>query len=303
MISKTELMQTLVEKSGISEDSLLGKIEEKQKKFPSISRDGLIYMVARDVGVDLSRPPAVDLKIKDIIPNMRNISFVGKVVELSPVRDFETERGAGKVMNAVFADETGKIRLSLWNKEIEKYNLNIGDVVRVEDCLTKTDNLGNAEARLGYRGIISKVDEDIIVAGVKNSLKDVAENDDVKVEASVLQIFTRPLVYYFCPKCRTKTIQNECQTHGEVVPDKMLIVSGIIDDGSNIIPAVFFRESAEKLIGMSVDAAEGQVRNTSLEQFISSLGIDGRRFKISGRVRRNKNSGELEVSAQAVEPA
>ena len=67
--------------------------------------------------------------IKDLQARQTNVDVEGEVVEMSDVREFNKFGKAGKVANAVVKDTTGKVKLSLWNEQIEK--IKVGDKVKV----------------------------------------------------------------------------------------------------------------------------------------------------------------------------
>jgi len=67
--------------------------------------------------------------IKDLQPRMGNVDVEGVVEELTDVREFSKFGKAGKVCSAFIKDGTGKVKLSLWNEQIEK--VKVGDTVKV----------------------------------------------------------------------------------------------------------------------------------------------------------------------------
>ena len=54
-----------------------------------------------------------------------------EIVSKGEARDFATERSSGKVCNAAGKDDTGDIKLSLWNEQCEQ--INEGDKVKIEN--------------------------------------------------------------------------------------------------------------------------------------------------------------------------
>jgi replication factor A1 len=288
----------IAEDSGKSKEEIEKLVKEKQNEFTGVSEAGILRLVAKELGVDVSKPQ--ELKIGNIVPNMRNLTFYGKITDLGEVREFSNEKGSGRVRNITIEDETGKIRMSFWNDEIDKFNFEVGDVVKVERAITRKDNFENPEARLGFNGSIEKTDTDVKVAEPKKSLENVEEGDDVEVEATILEIFNRGvLVYKFCPECNSRLMGDECPVHGSVEPDKRLIVSGIVDDGKNALNAVFFRDVAEKMLGKNTD----DVYNISdIDGFLGGLNLITKKFKIRGTIRKNKVTGEIEVNVKSVEP-
>ena len=73
------------------------------------------------------------LKIKDLRDKMRNVTVEGKVMEKSDAREvlsrFKDE--TYKVASAIIGDETGTIKMTLWNEQIDK--VNVDNMVKVEN--------------------------------------------------------------------------------------------------------------------------------------------------------------------------
>ena len=73
------------------------------------------------------------MKIEDLRDKMRNVTVEAKVTEKSDTREvmsrFKDE--TYKVATAIVADETGTIKLTLWNDQINQVNVN--DTVKVEN--------------------------------------------------------------------------------------------------------------------------------------------------------------------------
>ena len=56
-----------------------------------------------------------DLKAKSAVD-----TITVEVVEVEPEREFTNFRGTGRVANATAKDETGEIKLTLWNEDIDR---------------------------------------------------------------------------------------------------------------------------------------------------------------------------------------
>jgi replication factor A1 len=84
---------------------------------------------------------------------MRGINIKAKVIEIPPSRSVLTRLGTtAMVSNVLIGDETGKIRISLWNDQIDK--VRVGDEVKLENCYV-ANYLGQPQLRLGRKGTIS----------------------------------------------------------------------------------------------------------------------------------------------------
>ena len=134
MASLNDMKKKLIEETGHDEEEIEKMLYSKKNEFTGVSEEGIVSLVARDLGVNLFAPFKKEIKIGNIVPNMRNITFIGKITDLSQIREFSRDGRAGRVRNITIEDETGKIRVSLWNDEIDKYNFKTGDVVKVDNC-------------------------------------------------------------------------------------------------------------------------------------------------------------------------
>jgi len=97
--------------------------------------------------VTASLPPKTF--IADLRPS-RVATFEATVVQLEPIREFETrDGGRKKVRNGKLKDATGEIALVLWGSEIEL--VAEGDRVRITDGWVK-DYQGRPQVSLGRLG-------------------------------------------------------------------------------------------------------------------------------------------------------
>ncbi len=304
MLSLDEIVKKIVDGSSLDDAEVNALIDKKVEELGGVvSKTGAALVVAREQNVDMEMKAAArELKINELEAQMSNVSFFGKVISVYPVNEFKTEKGEGKVQNVLLGDESGRIRMSFWNEEVSKAkNLNEDDVILVENPWIVSDNQGRPEARLGRGGSFKKADKDIHVDALskKTSLEDIEDGDAVSFTGTVVEVFDRALVYDFCPECRARLVSGECERHGKVAPDRMLIVSCLVDDGKRSINAVFFREVAERLLSKSVSEIADELVDKESSEVTS--GVVSKRFKIDGRVKLSRFSGDLEIVANDVE--
>ena len=70
---------------------------------------------------------------------MSIVSTEGRIATKSEVRSVRTRYGPRSVADAELEDETGSIKLTLWEQQIEK--INVGDTVKVEGAyITEFNN-------------------------------------------------------------------------------------------------------------------------------------------------------------------
>jgi replication factor A1 len=61
------------------------------------------------------------MKIIELRPGMRRVDLAAKVLEISAPRDVTTRTGEqSRVATAVVSDESGSVKLTLWNEQIDQ---------------------------------------------------------------------------------------------------------------------------------------------------------------------------------------
>ena len=130
-------VETIIEKisanTDLSPSDVRAKIDTKLKQLSGlISEEGAAHIVANELGVKVLADPG-NLKIKDILPGMRNVNIAGKVINVYEIREFNTPNRSGKVGSFLIGDETGSLRIVCWNdKTALMQNLKKEDIVKIE---------------------------------------------------------------------------------------------------------------------------------------------------------------------------
>jgi len=93
--------------------------------------------------------------IKDLKTGMKNVNLRAKVLEVPTSKNVLTRWGDyASVVNALIADETGTIRLCLWNEQID--SVSSGDTIQIENAQTSMYR-GERQLSIGKRGTLSNV--------------------------------------------------------------------------------------------------------------------------------------------------
>jgi replication factor A1 len=162
-----EIIAKVSKKSGLSREEILDKIKQKKDELSGlVSEEGAAYIVANELGVETkNRIIDANLKVKDVSLDMRSVNVVGRVKELYGVREFESKGRRGKVANLEIMDDTGSIRIVLWNvsdiEKVENNQVKKGDVVRIENGYVKEGYRGGVEINLGNKGRLNEEPEDV----------------------------------------------------------------------------------------------------------------------------------------------
>ncbi|MFH1473750.1 MAG: DUF2240 family protein [Candidatus Aenigmatarchaeota archaeon] len=305
------ILQKIIEKGSLSKEETEKRIIEKQEELSNlVSKEGAAYIIAKEMGIELFPEKTQTerrLEIKNIIPQIRDLNLNARIVNIFPVKEFESKGRKGEVASIILGDQTGTIRMSLWDQQTEMIDkLKPGMAVEVFGGYTRENGIGGVEIRLSGRGGVKILEQSDLPEiskmrtekKTRSNIIDVKEGEFTELRAAVVQLFETNFFYEVCPECGSRVKEDtgfKCDQHGEVKPAQAIVLSGVIDDGTGNMRAVFFRDNALKLIGL--DNEEAVKRQDSLLQ---DLDILGKEFLMSGRVRRNKMFNRLEFVANNV---
>lgn len=111
----------------ISREEFVERVAQKVEDMSGLCDDKTAAMlVAHELGIDTI------VQIGQIDGQTRAVAFVGKLSRISPTREFTRNGDVGYVANLVISDETGSIRVVLWNdlaKHVEE--LQIGQTLKI----------------------------------------------------------------------------------------------------------------------------------------------------------------------------
>ncbi len=280
------IAERIAKSSGKQVEEINRLVEAKRALLSGlISREGAAQIVASELGINFDKEK---VKIKEIIPGMKKINVIGKIIEMFPVREYKKESRQGKIGSFILADDTSNIRVVLWDTNhislIEKGEIKQDDVIEMSNA-----SLRNTELHLTGFSDIKKSKE--IIDNVKTDIeiteKKIAEfnvGSSFMTRAVIVQVF-EPRFFDVCSECKGKVITDaegsKCEKHGKIIPEKRALLSMVLDDGSGSIRAVLFSEQIEKL-GLNQEELKG-------ENFLSRReGLLGREAWFSGNIRQNK---------------
>lgn len=72
-----------------------------------------------------------NMKISELEPRQGKVEIQAEVTEKEEPREFEKFGKKGRVCNAVIKDDSGSVKLTLWNEQVD--SVNIGDVVKIQN--------------------------------------------------------------------------------------------------------------------------------------------------------------------------
>jgi replication factor A1 len=117
-----------------------------------VSQIVILPKVTREIDL----PSFVPIKIDRVTPTMSDIDILGRVVSVGNSREFSRRSGGiGRVGELFLMDETGTIRLSLWDGQVDILDkISVGDTILVGGAYTR-ERFGNVGLNLGKMGTLT----------------------------------------------------------------------------------------------------------------------------------------------------
>lgn len=313
-MTQEKVVEKILSETDLEEDELKEEVEEKMEEFSGlVSEEGAVHLVAKDNGVSISETQEQDIDVSNIVPEMRSLNVKARVVSILEPNTFTRDSGEeGKVQNIVLGDETGQIRVTLWDEQTEiASKVDEGDAIEIKRAYTVEDDRGNAEIRLGDDSKVSMADEEEVgevQRGGESREADIGDIDTENVTYSfsgtIMDVYTNSPFYRKDPESGETVREDEdgnyVTSDGEEVedPDNALAVSAVVDDGTGNIRIVMFGEQAREILEIDEESEkEGDMRavEKGAEKAV------GKKLQFTGRTRYNDYFGSLEVLLNEVE--
>ncbi|MAG45841.1 MAG: hypothetical protein CMH63_03670 [Nanoarchaeota archaeon] len=308
-----EILSKLKEK-GLSEEEIEKKIKEKTDQLSGlVSKEGAAHIIANELGVKIFEDVG-EIKIGEVKNGMRNVNLNGKVTMNFGIREFKKENREGRVGNFLIGDETGTIRVVLWDDghlNVMEKEIKEDVVVRVENGYIRENN-GYKEIHLNKDSVFKLNPEGIVIEKVistpvvtkEKQIKDLKEEDkNVSLKGTVVQIFD-PRFFEVCGECgKRANMENgifKCAAHGQVEPSFSSVVNCILDDGSENIRLVCFRDQVSDLFGINPEELL-KLKDTPGDVEPLKDKILGKQIKVGGRAVKNDMFNRIEFIANNLE--
>ncbi len=203
---KTEVyINKIIENTGLTRKEIQDMVGDKKNELKGlISEEGALFIIARELGVDVKEENKeliqdIDIFISDISPNMKNINLVGRINEIHRVNKFnKTDGGVGYVGSFLLHDKTGDIRIVLWDDQVNIFNDNnfeINELVKIINGTARKGRYDELEIHIGRFGKIILSPDDIDYKDypkIKFKLSNINEINlglkSISIEGRIIQI-------------------------------------------------------------------------------------------------------------------
>jgi replication factor A1 len=148
----------------------------------NVGRGGGIEHIDMEISVNLK-----PLKICEVKNGMNTLNITGKIIDMGTVRTFQRKDGmAGKVRNITIGDDTGKIRLTLWDRKADVPEFKAGDTVEIINAYARDNSFSNqTELQLGSGGGMVKSSADVDYSEPITPIADIGINSSYSVSGHV----------------------------------------------------------------------------------------------------------------------
>ena len=264
----------------------------------------------------------------DLTAELEEANVRGVITELNSVQDISVkDNEIVQLQSLKISDQTAEIKITCWRENISKLtDLSSGDRIELYHAKVKEDKGYGQELIITGNTILKKaIHNDMTPQGFVPSstisnlnlqkqlisdIKDLKEDDEVTIQATVVKLIEKQFVYPLCPECKKKVNKQDghflCEKHGEVeTPINRILFSFVVNDGTDNINVLCAGKLAELMIGMSADAVsrmvEEQESPTAPYSVLRSTGFENSELLISGKVNKNKYLNSLEIVAKSIE--
>ncbi|MHA1753935.1 MAG: OB-fold nucleic acid binding domain-containing protein, partial [Candidatus Odinarchaeia archaeon] len=273
-------------------------------------------------GVSLPTFKQQPIKISEIIENQFNISVAGRVLSISEIRDFDrTDGSKGRVQSLFLGDETGSIRVVVWNDKIIDVlaDVKVGDIILIKGGYSKEGLNDTVELHIGNLANIEINPSDIVLPEIEEltksfnapsfkraNISDLKPQDRVEIMGTIVYVFSKNIVYPACPNCFKKAEFTDgawvCNNCGEIDKvDYRMILSVTLDDGSGTIRANLMGGVAEELLGLTAEEAHSLLESGKEQELNSRVqALIAKTFLFRGKVFFSDFSQDNELNVSEV---
>jgi ssDNA-binding replication factor A large subunit len=317
-----EIIKKTMKEKGVSKEILESKINDKILELDNlVSKEGAANIIAGELGVDVSGADLAEeiVNIKNLLPTMKNVSIIGKVIDIYPISTFSREGREQQVGALSINDGTGFARVVFWNDSINIFkNINQGDCLKVINTYIKENKFGKMESHISYRSKVRINPENVDLSKVnissnntgsreKIDLTEIKKDTEIKVVGLIVQLFKKNCFFNVCPECKKSVKADDgafmCKEHGRITPERKIFISYVIDDGTSNVRCTSFSYDAEKVLGFNtkkaIELADSHQDNSyPIEHAMNK--VLGKEIIINGKTQFNSFSNSIEIVSSKI---
>lgn len=180
-LTSEQIYNIIKKQTGKSDEELQTKLEEIKNKYEGLLSDvgaNILLSKQYNIDLDLKQKASAITKISEISASIDSVSLYARVKSIPPVKIYKSKDGTeGKIQAIFLEDETGIIKLNLWQDKAEivkDLNLEKNDLLFVKDAGINQYN-EKIELSLRQGGQIIKDPDGIDVSKIKETQIKISE--------------------------------------------------------------------------------------------------------------------------------
>ncbi len=174
----------------ISKEDFLQRIQDKVENMGGLCDEPMAAMlIANELGFSDAGRDSV--KIENITAESGLVNFVARVISVFDTKEFTRNDGTtGRVGNLIVGDETGKIRVTLWDNMadlIKAEKIKVGQNLQISGYAKQ--GYSGVEVNIGNNGVLTESEEEIDVVANSQKIEDIKDGmGDLSLTGKVLEI-------------------------------------------------------------------------------------------------------------------
>ncbi|MEJ2294780.1 MAG: DUF2240 family protein, partial [Candidatus Lokiarchaeota archaeon] len=244
-IKNEAYVSKIIEETGLNRKEIQDLVNEKKEELKGlISEEGALFIIAKELGVDVKSENKelmgdLDINISDVTKDMKNVTLVGRIKDILRVFEFDkNEGGKGYVGSFILNDNTGDIRVVLWDEDVAIFqdsNFVKDEVVKIINAYPKIGRDGNLEIHIGRLGKVIIAPEDVDYKKYPKIKDEVVPIEDVN--SNLLSISVEGKIMNISP------IREFTRKNGDLGK----VCNILIRDNSDKIRINFWNDDVDKL--------------------------------------------------------
>jgi len=147
-----------------------------------------IDKVEPDPDAEVDVEAVEEYRVEDLTMGASDVDLLGVILDVDTVRTFDRDDGSeGKVSNLTVGDETGRVRVTMWDDTADRVEeLEADQTVEIVDGYVRERD-GDLELHVGSRGAIEVVDADVEYVPETTDIADLELEDVADIAGGVIE--------------------------------------------------------------------------------------------------------------------
>lgn len=176
------LKKLLEEKPDLTKERIDELIRQKKEKVGAgyLTDNGALFLIASDLGVNISEPLKVEMELKDIYSGAKEVTIEARILNISKLKEL-TRKDDGTIFflrTMTIYDSNNVSDVKLWEEGAKLPNLDDlkpGDLIKIIKAYTRPEQDGTTSINIGSSGNVERSDRESNIPSIDAITKDVGE--------------------------------------------------------------------------------------------------------------------------------